>query len=268
MIATEPRRHFLPVQGVPTPVPPTFEINGTCYMRTTSTGSLLLGVHDKLSGAWVQVRLFEDLDQASLERSGADTTLVAPYTLSNIGVSGMETHHIIHQVEHPQPLSLDAQTQGDFYQTTTLGSAPSAIQSNLSGTLIPDSYTASSYNIDICSIPSQLQSDPPFHLKSYASKVDIDNYCAQLTHRGSRDVFCPFCRGSQDRVSNLKRHLYFRFRIKVYECTKGCGQKFSTADNEKRHSKKCEGFAKCHLSRPKRHWIPHCQISTRMRPGS
>lgn len=94
MIATEPRRHFLPVQGVPTPVPPTFEINGTCYMRTTSTGSLLLGVHDKLSGAWVQVRLFEDLDQASLERSGADTTLVAPYTLSNIGVSGMETHHI------------------------------------------------------------------------------------------------------------------------------------------------------------------------------
>lgn len=232
-ISAEVQGNHRPVPGVPTPVPPTFQIGGISYMRTTPPERFLLHVHAGLSGTWAPVTLFEDLREANLERSRIFGAFDALSGLVN-NDSGMG------------PDSTNEVKSNPVLKVTRT-----------------DPSTDPSPNNKECTAQPQLQIDTPFYLKDRACKEEIDEYCRKLQRGGYRNNRCPFCCGMHDRVSSLKRHLYFRFRINAYICAKGCDQKFSTPDNERRHSKSCKGLPKGHQSRPKSEWIPRCQPSTR-----
>lgn len=174
-------------------------------------------------------------------------------------------HPIPQIVAYPQLSSLEQNNQWNSPPADALVSTSNTTYSNLSGLRLTDSPRPSSSTTSGCSLQSQGQHNPPFRLKPDASKSDIDEYCTKLKRGGYRNIPCPFCGGEQDRVSGLKRHLYFRFRVDEYTCQKGCGQRFPSKDNGRRHSKKCEGSPKDRGSRPELTWVPHCQPSTRAR---
>lgn len=67
VIRNEAQDDYLPVLGVPSPVPLEFRINCCRYTWFDFDGSFLLEVHDERTGTKAPVALFEDLSRARFE---------------------------------------------------------------------------------------------------------------------------------------------------------------------------------------------------------
>lgn len=253
------------VPSVPTPAPLVFSIRGRWYMRSVLDGKFSLQVRDEWSRAWKPVSLYEDLSQARIEQSRLVINNLAALRDFSAVDSSILTTPLTHEPELWQ-----------FPSYVQAMSADINICSHTGPSGIPDVFVSTSSgrqqdNLEVNLVPRfpttppqvQPQMNPPFHLGAYAGKEEIDTYCERLAQGAHRNILCPFCGGRQDRVSGLKRHLYFRFRIEPYPCSRTCGEGFSTKKNAERHSERCHGVPSERRSRSGR--VPRCQISTK--PG-